>query len=482
MVRLAWNLGGAVIPGVVGLATIPFLVAVLGNERYGVFALAAVLFSYFLLLDLGLTRALTHLAAERLGAGNAHDMVSVFHGALRMLNKLSTIGTLCVVFLTPILVDAFTDLESTRRIEAVGTIMLAVASVPFAIATGGWRALLEVLGRFDTLNKIQVPLGTILAVLPVAVLAFVDSLVAVAALLLAARIVALYVHRRIAIKLVPELATMSADHSVWQRRLLSFGGWITVSSIVGPVMVYFDRMLIVGVMSLSSLTYYTVSYDLPTKLWIVAASVVGVTFPLMSSLLNENRELAQSSYIVAIKVVLAIISWPLATMLLFPSEILALWMGPEFSSAGARVLQLIAVGVLVNSIAQVSAGVVYAAGRSDWVAKLHLLEVLPYLISLFFFASLWGIEGVATVWTLRMTIDAVIVLIMAGGVVSMRPSVVVKIIAPVLLIATALLLVGQSASIGLRGLLAAVALVVCAGAAIKLRREFALPPIARRES
>ena len=48
---------------------VPLLIDGLGIARFGVLALAWVVFSYASFLDLGLGRALTKLTAERLGAG-----------------------------------------------------------------------------------------------------------------------------------------------------------------------------------------------------------------------------------------------------------------------------------------------------------------------------------------------------------------------------------------------------------------------------
>ena len=76
-------------------------------------------------------------------------------------------------------------------------------------------------------------------------------------------------------------------------------------------------------------------------------------------------------------------------------------MGDEFASHSFRVLQWLAAGVLVNSMAQVPFTFVQGAGRPDWVAKLHLLELPFYVLGLWWMLDVKGIDGAAIAWTVR---------------------------------------------------------------------------------
>jgi O-antigen/teichoic acid export membrane protein len=44
-------------------------------------------------------------------------------------------------------------------------------------------------------------------------------------------------------------------------------------------------------------------------------------------------------------------------------------------------------------------------GRPDLVAKIHLCEILPYLLCLIFLMNSYGIVGAALAWSLRATVD-----------------------------------------------------------------------------
>ncbi|MNL47111.1 hypothetical protein D3C87_1698780 [compost metagenome] len=47
-------------------------------------------------------------------------------------------------------------------------------------------------------------------------------------------------------------------------------------------------------------------------------------------------------------------------------------------------------------------------GRSDLSAKIHLLEVIPYLLVLYYLVQIYGATGAAMAWALRSCVDAVL--------------------------------------------------------------------------
>jgi O-antigen/teichoic acid export membrane protein len=96
------------------------------------------------------------------------------------------------------------------------------------------------------------------------------------------------------------------------------------------------------------------------------------------------------------------------------SEGLSTWLGSEFADNSTTVLQVLAVGVFLNSQAQVPFGMVQGAGRPDLTAKLHALELVFYLPILWLLLDAYGIVGAAIAWAARMAVDAVLLYLLAG--------------------------------------------------------------------
>src|SRR5206468_4329419 len=95
---------------------------------------------------------------------------------------------------------------------------------------------------------------------------------------------------------------------------------------------------------------------------------------------------------------------------------LKLWLGPEFAQHSFRVLQLLAVGVFINSLAQVPFTLLQGVGRPDVTATLHLIELPLYTGLLWLLIRIWGIEGAAIAWTVRVAVDALFLFVMAKQV------------------------------------------------------------------
>jgi O-antigen/teichoic acid export membrane protein len=57
---------------------------------------------------------------------------------------------------------------------------------------------------------------------------------------------------------------------------------------------------------------------------------------------------------------------------------------------------------------------IQAEGRSDLTAKLHLVEIVPYLLVLWVLLNEYGLIGVACAWVLRIITDTLCLFLLAG--------------------------------------------------------------------
>jgi O-antigen/teichoic acid export membrane protein len=407
-----WSLLGAVLPLGVGLATMPILISKLGVERFGILNLAWLLVGYFSLFDFGLGRALTRLVAERLGSGRAEEIPELAGTATRLIRWLGFAAGFLLAGMSSWLVDWLSISVDLRDETLIGIWILAVA-LPFVLLSAGWRGILEAYGRFDLFNWVRIPLGVALFLAPLLVLYMWRGLVPVMVSLAVTRVVGWWLSRYMCFRLCPELKYELKFNVLMVRPLLAFGGWMTVSNIVGPLMVYADRFLIGGLLSATAVAYYATPYEIVTRLWIVSGALTSVLFPIVAARLVGDRELVKEVYRRAIKCIFVLILPPMAVLYLFAEEGLAWWLGSDFSQQGGAAARILLIGVFVNALGQVAITVLHGAGRADWAAKLHLLELPFYLMALVFAAGSYGIEGVALVWMLRVVIDMIVMALMA---------------------------------------------------------------------
>lgn len=404
-----WNFVGAGAPLFVAIFTIPVLVSGLGTERFGLLALVWVAIGYFSLFDVGLGRALTKLVADRLGTERPQGLPELVWTASFLMLALGVVGGVVVGFLSSPLVNSLkTPLELQE--EARQSFLLVAVAIPFVVSTAGWRGVLEAYQRFDLIAAIRVPMGIFTFAAPVAALPFSRSLATAVAILVAGRIVAWAAYLLFVFRVVPEVRREVRFARRELRPLLTFGGWMTVSNLISPLMVYLDRFLIGILLSAAAVTYYATPYEVVTRFLLVPNALLGVLFPAFAiSLVRDSARVARMFGKGVSYTLLLLVPVTVGVVALAP-EGLDLWLGRDFVVSSTFVLRWLVVGVLANAVGRLVFSLIQAAGRPDLTAKLHVVELCLYLPGVWWMIGRWGINGAAMAWTARMVVDAALLL------------------------------------------------------------------------
>jgi O-antigen/teichoic acid export membrane protein len=237
------------------------------------------------------------------------------------------------------------------------------------------------------------------------VLPFSKSVALVVAVLAFVRLIACLALAAISFRLNPGLLSKITVRLHVARSLVHFGGWMTVTNIVSPLMVSLDRLLLGSLISMSAVAYYATPSEIVNRLFVLPTAIVGVLFPAFASGFVQDKAKTGLLYARGVKYVLLSLFPPLLLMVVFARPGLTLWLGSDFAVHSARVLQWLALGVLLNSLAQVPFALIQGAGRPDITGKLHLAELPAYAAILYPMIRLYGIEGAAMAWTLRAAVD-----------------------------------------------------------------------------
>ena len=437
-----WNLLGNGAPMIVAVVCIPLLIRGLGKDRFGILTLAWSLIGYASLFDLGLGRALTQMVARKLGVGQEREIPALVWMSLLLMLLLGIAGAALVWMISPWLSGRGLNVPATLHEETLQSFRLLAISIPFVITTAGLRGLLEAHQRFRLISAMRIPMGIFTFAGPIFVLPFSKSLVPVVATLVGGRIVAWAIHLLLCLRVVPELRR-TLD---WQRGalgpLLRFGGWMTVTNVVSPLMTTLDRFLIGALVSITAVAYYATPFEMVTKFWLLPGALMGVMFPAFSAGFEQNRERTALLFGRSVKLLLLVLFPVMLCTIALAQDGLRLWLGPEFAQHSFRVLQWLAVGVFINSLAQVPFSLLQGVGRPDITATLHLIELPLYLGVLWWLISTRGIEGAAMAWTARMAVDALFMFGLAKRFLPSKNSIRLR---TALLPATALLILALAA-------------------------------------
>lgn len=394
-----YNLVGGLVPLAVALVTIPLYLRVIGLERYGILSLFWLLVGYFAFFDLGLGRATAQRIAF-LHDRSDEDRGRAFWTGLSLSSGLAFLAAFVAWLVGHLALEAFTLASAPIREETKNALPLLVAAVPTAILQSFFRGALEGRQRFFTVNTLT-SLGAIgTGVFPlVAAAIWIPNLWLILAVSLGVRLFLLACLANAALRAVPAGKFQPAKRTDAQS-MMRFGAWLTVSGVIGPLMVFADRFVIGGLMGAAAVGIYVVAFNLISQLLVLPSAMSIALFPRFAA--GDTRSGFGRDALYAALFLLTPVSM---IAMLLTGPFLTLWVG-ELTAAQATPIALVLItGFWVNGLAQLPYASLQASGLTDLTAKVHLAEILPYLMLLWIGLDQFGLVGAALVWSLRAAID-----------------------------------------------------------------------------
>ena len=408
-----YNMLGQGLPMLVGVVTIPRLLHALGVDRFGILTLTWAVMGYFSLFEMGLGRALTQIVAERSGSRDRVELPDIIHTALVMMLLLGIAGGICLVVVSPWIIVRAIKMSPFLHQECLYSFGLMALSTPAVTVLAGLRGILEARQRFLEINILRFCMGILTFLGPWLVSFKTVHLFWVVLSLVAMRYLALIGYYCVCRRTVHEMKEGGTVQYRHWRVLLRFGGWMTVSNLVSPLMVNIDRFFIGAFLSVSAIAYYATPFDMITKVLAVPMAITSVLFPKFGAMHRNDPNGTFELYRKGLGTIFLILAPVLLLLGLGAPWILLYWLGPDFAHHGTRVMQIMCIGVLMNGLATVPFAFIQGVARPDLTAKFHMAEAPAYLAILWVLGTHFGIVGVAWAWAARVSLDFILLSVAA---------------------------------------------------------------------
>lgn len=406
--HVAWNLGGLAVPLAVAALTVPPLLENIGAEKFGLLALAWGLIGYASGLDLGIGRALTQRVAGLRGAGQASEVPDVLATAARITLRVGLCFGLLILLAVPAGAPGWVHAAETPTQEIAIAVLLLALALPAQAMSATYRGLNEAYLNFRGISLLRAALGVVNFAGPFLVSLATPHLGWLVAPLVASRLLSLWVYRILAWRCIRLSGDAGAGRyqPATARALFAFGGWVTVSSVVSPVLMQADRFTIGAVLSAAAVSAYVLPYEVVVQSLVLTGAVSSVMFPGLSRLLREDESGWRPyflKWLARVAVLMAVVCGLLALLLPW---LLQVWVGNRLQPVSATVGQILCLGVFANALGTLFYALLHARGRTDVTARLHLAELPVFLLLLAFLIGHHGLIGAAWAWTLRMLADS----------------------------------------------------------------------------
>ncbi len=351
---------------------------------------------------MGLGRATSKYIAELRSASDA-ERGAVFWTAAGANLVVGMVGGILLWAAAGLTLPFWLKSNPVTQAEVARALPWMAAAVPMATVSSVLIGALEGCEQFGVLNAQNIGATVMVQIVPLCVAYWIgprtDLLISAVVLSrMVANVPLLYsCARHVPLRHRPRI------DRAWIHRLFSFGAWITVSGIVGPILTSLDRFVIGFARGPQAVTYYSIPYNFATKLIIIPASLERAVFPRLSA---QQFSEAKKTIIQAVLAMAAILTPIMVIAILGSSCFFRLWLGTSIAVRCFPATEILLVGVWINGLAMVAGSLLWSQGRTDLTAKFHLLELVPFVAVLWTGIHFAGVWGAAAAWVFRVSIDA----------------------------------------------------------------------------
>jgi len=418
-----YNLIGAVTPLVLALATIPLYLAVVGTERYGALAIAWLILGYFGLFDLGLGRAVAQRIAA-LHESTQEHRAQVFWTAAVVNIGIGLVGTVLLYFGARYFFLNLFEADEALIAEMLAAVPILAAAVPVATLTGVATGALQGREKFLDVNIATVIGTSLFQLFPLAVAYAVGPTLKwlILAAVIARVLGFLVMFSRVRLHLLKQHKAQF-DSAEWLA-LLKFGGWVSVTTMVGPLIIIADRLMIGAILGAAAVAIYAVAFDIARRISLLPNALGQAIFPRIAKGDHEQRNALMRQSLGALDLFMTA---PVIGALFIAGPFLELWVGPEVGGPAANVCRILLIAYWANAFAIIPFVRLQAQGRPDIVTKIILVQAPFHLTALYLALNGYGLLGAAVIVAARSIIEVFVMLYFANGGVLVPRSFLVNI-------------------------------------------------------
>lgn len=406
-----YNMVGSVVPLILALVTVPLYLNAVGTERYGALAIAWLILGYFGLFDLGLGRAVAQKIAA--AKNKTHEKRNeIYWTALIMSIMMGCIGAIFIWVLGSLFVQTYFEASDEIVDEILIALPYLALILPFVTAASVSIGALQGREYFADYNIGIITGSTLFQLMPLFTAWFYGNelyLLIIAAGV--ARIFALiYIKTLVWRKMLKNIRLNVSMNTA--RDLFGFGGWMTLTGIIAPLLYMIDRLVISAALGATAVAIYTIPYQISSRLSIIPTALNNAVFPRMSSV---NKDQEKNIWILSTKVTLAIMTPIIIGLILNMHWLLEIWIGKDLAQEAYLIGQILLISSWGLGIALIPLTVLHSRAQPKKPFIAYMIETPLYIAALWYGIENYGLIGAAIAFAFRCTVDAILLSAIAGS-------------------------------------------------------------------
>ncbi|CPR13639.1 oligosaccharide flippase family protein [Brenneria goodwinii] len=411
VINISWNLLGFVVPIISAILAIPFLIKNIGLERFGILTLIFSLIGFMNVFDFGLTRAITRSVVKYKDDKN-RLLSSIKTGWFLLLCVLLCISISLLFANRYISETIFNPSNKIIEQEINHSLIFIALSLPFVISQSVFVGVMEGCDAFKKISLGRIPFSLLMYLVPVTISFFIPSLSYITFSLCILRVIMAIIFYLLMSRELIKISKQKIMEAKISKNicfeLIKYGGWVSVSNIIAPIMLYIDRFFVSSIIGASVVAYYTTPYEIVSKMSIVAVSISGVLFPLLSSKIFTDINSANKYFLKATFGIFFVLIIPVLLGLFLSKTILELWIDHSFAEQSYIIFCGFLIGFLIHGLMQPAFTWIQASGKPFITALAHVFDILLYVFYFPYLTKHYGTVGAVSAWVLRVSISLLV--------------------------------------------------------------------------
>jgi O-antigen/teichoic acid export membrane protein len=409
-----WSIGWQGAGLAAALIATPFTIRLLGPSAYGVWALLQTTLTWIALADVGMSLASTRFAGDSLARGDDQGEVTAVWTSVAITAFTTTAVCAIAAWFAPAIVAHLLHVHGALSNAATLGLRVMTAAVVATALNNTFNTPQVVRLRWFS-NTLTTTGSAVLQVIlvPVALWAAGGSVQTAAFVAAGTSVLGAAGTVAIATRLQPGLRRPQVSARLG-RSILGYGAAASLSGAATVILTSAERLFLGHYAGVVTVAVYVVASRLGT---LVSAIPVAASAPLFPAIVRFHAQGAESRvrdlYAQALQGSFLVLTPAMLLLAGVAGPFLTVWAGHLYGARSTHVVYVVIVGVWFNSLTYMPQTYLLATSRAWLVARVHLLEVVPYLIAAALLTSRFGAMGAAIVWSGRGVIDALILFVLA---------------------------------------------------------------------
>jgi len=389
--------GGAwFIASLVAFVAVPIVVRGLGDNAYGVIALAGAFTGYLSVLDMGLGQGIVRYLSMFVSLRHGKAMRRLLLYVLAWFLGAGVLGAAIMWVLSPWLATGLLKIPVTLVPEAVAAFRLAGVAFGIGMVISVIALIPEAFLRYDLVTWMSVTVGSATLAGPAVLVMLGYGLVPVMWFSVVAAVVSGLCWGIIALRLVQSIPNQGETLKQYWGGFLSFSFKNGVNRVWSAVQIPTSQLVVGIAGGVAAAAYFQVPMLISGKVTALLYRLNTVLLPTGSQLFAEGEHgLLIALYERSSRLFYVLNASVVGALVVFSSPLLGYWIGPRYAQEGAVAFALLTLAVGLNAMSMTASQINMALGRPGVNLAFSLANSAINLVTVYFLTVWMGIAGTA---------------------------------------------------------------------------------------